>query len=46
MNKAYIVMKKGYEYDDSIYNETEGGTPKIVSPPRPSPRVKSPPCKM
>jgi hypothetical protein len=30
MNKAYIVMKKGYEYDDSIYNETEGGTPKIV----------------
>lgn len=30
MNKAYIVMKKGYEYDDSIYNETEGGTPKTV----------------
>jgi hypothetical protein len=30
MNKAYIVMKKGYEYDDSIYNETEVGTPKIV----------------
>jgi hypothetical protein len=30
MNKAYIVMKKGYEYDDNIYNETEGGHPKIV----------------
>ena len=30
MNKAYIVMKKGYEYDDNIYNETEGGTPKTV----------------
>jgi vacuolar-type H+-ATPase subunit I/STV1 len=30
MNRAYIVMKKGYEYDDSIYNETEGGQPKIV----------------
>jgi hypothetical protein len=23
-------MKKGYEYDDNIYNETEGGTPKTV----------------
>lgn len=30
MNKAYIVMKKGYEYDDNIYNETEGGIPKTV----------------
>lgn len=30
MNKAYIVMKKGYEYDDNIYNETEGVTPEIV----------------
>ena len=30
MNKAYIVMKKGYEYDDNIYNETEGGNPKTV----------------
>ena len=30
MNKAYIVMKKGYEYDDNIYNETDGGTPKTV----------------
>jgi len=23
-------MRKGYEYDDNIYNETEGGTPQIV----------------
>jgi DNA replicative helicase MCM subunit Mcm2 (Cdc46/Mcm family) len=30
MKKAYVVMKKGYEYDDNIYNETEGGTPKII----------------
>jgi vacuolar-type H+-ATPase subunit I/STV1 len=30
MNKAYIVMKKGYEYDDNVYNVTEGGTPKTV----------------
>lgn len=30
MQKAYIVMKKGYEYDDNIYNETEGGFPKTV----------------
>jgi hypothetical protein len=30
MQKAYIVMKKGYEYDDSIYNQTDGGTPKTI----------------
>lgn len=30
MNRAYIVMKKGYEYDDNTYNETEGGHPQIV----------------
>lgn len=30
MNKAYIVMKKGYEYDDNTYSETEGGHPQIV----------------
>jgi len=30
MNKAYIVMKKGYEYDDNTYNESDGGHPKIV----------------
>lgn len=31
MEKAFIVMKKGYEYDDSIYSEVEGGTPQIVT---------------
>lgn len=30
MNKGYIVMKKGYEYDDNTYNETDGGHPKVV----------------
>jgi hypothetical protein len=30
MNKAYIVLRRGYEYDDNIYNITEGGTPQIV----------------
>ena len=30
MNKAYIVMRKGYEYDDNIYNQTEGGNPQII----------------
>lgn len=30
MTKAYIVLRRGYEYDDNIYNMTEGGTPKIV----------------
>ena len=25
--EGYIIMQKGYEYDDNIYNETEGGTP-------------------
>lgn len=28
--KAYVIMKKGYEYDDNIYNELEGGTPKTI----------------
>lgn len=28
--KAYIIMEKGYEYDDSIYTPLEGGTPKKV----------------
>jgi hypothetical protein len=25
--KGYIIMQKGYEYDDNIYNQTEGGRP-------------------
>lgn len=28
--KAYVIMQKGYEYDDNIYNPTEGGTPKKI----------------
>jgi len=28
--KAYVIMQKGYEYDDNIYNSTEGGTPTKV----------------
>ncbi len=30
MNKAYVVLRKGFEYDDSIYSESEGGSPKII----------------
>lgn len=32
MNKAYVVLKKGFEYDDNIYNEPEsgGGNPQLV----------------
>ena len=30
MEKAYVIMKKGYEYDDNTYNESEGGVPKII----------------
>jgi hypothetical protein len=28
--KAYVILKKGFEYDDNIYNESEGGNPQIV----------------
>lgn len=28
--KAYIIMEKGFEYDDNYYNPTEGGSPKKV----------------
>jgi hypothetical protein len=31
MNRAFIVMRKGYEYDDSIYTESDGGNPQIVT---------------
>lgn len=27
MKKAYVILKKGFEYDDNIYNESDGGTP-------------------
>ena len=28
--KSYIVMAKGYEYDDNIYEATDGGSPELV----------------
>jgi len=28
--KAYVILQKGYEYDDNIYNPQEGGTPMKV----------------
>jgi len=30
MEKAYVIMRKGFEYDDNIYNETEGGSPSLI----------------
>lgn len=30
MTEAFILMEKGYEYDDNYYNETEGGNPKKI----------------
>ena len=30
MEKAYVILKKGFEYDDNIYNESEGGTPNLI----------------
>ena len=30
MSKAYVIMEKGYEYDDNIYNQTEGGNPTLI----------------
>jgi len=28
--KAHVIVKKGYEYDDSIYSESEGGNPELI----------------
>ena len=28
--KAYIIMEKGFEYDDNYYNPTEVGSPKKI----------------
>lgn len=28
--KAHVIVKKGYEYDDSIYTESEGGNPELI----------------
>jgi len=30
MKKAYVILKKGFEYDDNIYNEVDGGRPSLV----------------
>jgi hypothetical protein len=30
MKKAYVILRKGFEYDDNIYNETEGGSPSLI----------------
>jgi hypothetical protein len=30
MKKAYVILKKGFEYDDNIYNESDGGTPNLI----------------
>ena len=28
--KAYVILQKGFEYNDEVYTEGEGGNPKIV----------------
>lgn len=30
MKKGYVILKKGFEYDDNIYNETDGGSPSLI----------------
>ena len=30
MKKAYVILKKGFEYDDNIYNEVDGGKPSLI----------------
>ena len=30
MKKVYVILKKGFEYDDNIYNEVDGGNPSLV----------------
>ncbi len=30
MKKAYVILRKGFEYDDSVYNSQEGGHPSLV----------------
>lgn len=30
MKKAYVILRKGFEYDDNIYSETEGGNPNLI----------------
>ena len=28
--KAYVILQKGFEYNDEVYTESDGGNPKIV----------------
>lgn len=30
MKKGFVILKKGFEYDDNIYKETEGGSPSLI----------------
>lgn len=30
MDKAYVILKKGFEYDDNIYSEGDGGYPNLI----------------
>jgi hypothetical protein len=30
MKKTYVILKKGFEYDDNIYTEVDGGRPSLV----------------
>jgi len=30
MKKGYVILKKGFEYDDNIYNEVDGGKPSLI----------------
>jgi len=30
MKKGFVILKKGFEYDDNIYSETEGGSPSLI----------------
>jgi hypothetical protein len=28
--KAYVILQKGFEYNDEVYTESDGGNPKII----------------
>ena len=30
MKKGYVILKKGFEYDDNIYNSVDGGKPSLI----------------
>ncbi len=30
MKKAYVILRKGFEYDDSVYTSQEGGHPNLI----------------